>query len=241
MADSQWEEETATRREAAQPQRLGMSCSCVDEDHVTGTYVARSPVCFENFYVGVGGEVGACTNGKGGIDFHRRDMAPGTDSLRNDCGVVPNTAANVQHAVAGLDFQKTQKSGKGGWMTVVEPAALVDCHKHVLVEMHGVIVWGGLVTVGKALRAKNSPRPGTKIVFAGNRAESSEQDLRTNPASGAYLLGIFGSSPGKLRHCSSPQQVAASCSSVPLTYYGDFRELSQAATPRNSSYSAPNC
>jgi len=119
LADSQWEEETATWGEAAQPERLGMSCSCVDEDHVAETCVPRSPVCFPNIYVGVRGEVGACASRKGGIDFHRRDMTVRSDNLRNDRRVVPDAAADMQYAIAGPDFQKTQESGEGGWMTIV--------------------------------------------------------------------------------------------------------------------------
>jgi hypothetical protein len=73
---------------------------------------------------------------------------------------------------------------------------LVDRHEHVLVQMYGVVVRGGLVTVGKALGVENSPWPGTEIVLPGDRAESSEQGFKTNSTSGAYLLGIFGSAPG---------------------------------------------
>jgi hypothetical protein len=46
-------------------------------------------------------------------------MAPGTNNLRNDRRVVPDTAPNVQHPIAGLDFQKAEESGEGGWMTIV--------------------------------------------------------------------------------------------------------------------------
>jgi hypothetical protein len=119
LADSQWEEESPARREAAQPQRLGMSCSCVHKDHVAWTCVVRSPVFFPNLYVGVAGEVGACAGGKSGIDFNRHDMAVRSYNLRNDRRVVPNTAADMQYAIAGLDLQKTQESGKGGWVTIV--------------------------------------------------------------------------------------------------------------------------
>jgi hypothetical protein len=96
-----------------------MSRSRIDEDHVARTYVARSPVCFQNLDVGVGQEVGACTGRKDGIDFHRRDVAAGTDNLRDDRRVVTNPAANVQYAIASLDFQRIQESGKGGWMAIV--------------------------------------------------------------------------------------------------------------------------
>jgi hypothetical protein len=119
LADSQWEEESPARREAAQPQRLGMSCSCVDKDHVAWTCVARSPVFFPNLCVGVGGQVGAGAGGKSGIDFNRRDVTVRSYNLRNDRRVVPNTAADMQYAIAGLDFQKTQESGKGGWVTIL--------------------------------------------------------------------------------------------------------------------------
>jgi hypothetical protein len=71
----------------------------------------------------------------------------------------------------------------------------VDGHEYVLVEMHGIIIWGGLVTVLEALRAENSPRPGTEIVLPGDRAEGSKEDLRTNSASGTYLLSILRSAP----------------------------------------------
>jgi hypothetical protein len=61
--------------------------------------------------------------------------------------------------------------------------------------MDRVIIWGSLVAVGKVLGAENSSRPRTEIVFPGNRAESSEEGLRTNSAGGAYLLSIFRSAP----------------------------------------------
>jgi hypothetical protein len=61
--------------------------------------------------------------------------------------------------------------------------------------MDRVIIWGGLVAVGKVLGDENSPRPRTEIVFPGNRAESSEEGLRTNSPSGTYLLSIFRSAP----------------------------------------------
>jgi hypothetical protein len=66
--------------------------------------------------------------------------------------------------------------------------------------MYGVIIRGGLVAIGKALRAENSPRPRTEIVLPRDSAESSEQGFRMNSARGAYLLSIFGSAPGYLRH-----------------------------------------
>jgi hypothetical protein len=46
-------------------------------------------------------------------------MTVRSDNLRNDRRVVPNTAADMQHAIAGLDVQKTEESGEGGWMTIV--------------------------------------------------------------------------------------------------------------------------
>lgn len=59
-ADSQREEEATTRRQAAQPQGLGMGCSSVHEDHVARTCVARSPISLQNLDVGVRGQVCAC-------------------------------------------------------------------------------------------------------------------------------------------------------------------------------------
>ena len=85
-------------------------------------------------------------------------------------------------------------------MPVIQPAALIDCHKDVLVEMYGVIVWGGLVTVGKSFEAEDPPWPASEVVLPRHSRESPDKRLGTNSTRRAYLLGIFGSALNCLRH-----------------------------------------